>query len=416
MEIKAYSGGYFSDYANGIAKKAKTKITSLADKYLLSVDEGELVNSVFSEFKIQCPSIDLNSPEMEKTYRNIPIRDFPHAFGPGFRDDFESPNRTEKKVVLTIEYPSEGNLELLILKTNPYSMTSYELEWNRKSASFEVICYDDNKPEEYRRAIENRKQNILKHLEYLDSDINKFNSSLYSQIKSHVSDEKKRVQQRNSLIEQIGIPLKKRDNIPATFTIPAPVEKKRVNVEYPKIANSTPLDPALDDRIYQDILSLLNDVGKAFEKYPSTYEKKKEEDIRDILLLFLETHFTTMSATAESFNKDGKTDIMLKYQSNNVFVAECKIWGGKKRLLEKDITQLLNYLTWRDSKAALLIFVKEKSISTILTNIQETIKKHPHFKKELGAKDASWFNYRLTLPEATDKEVSVAVIVFHLPE
>ena len=37
------------------------------------------------------------------------------------------------------------------------------------------------------------------------------------------------------------------------------------------------------------------------------------------------------------------------------FVAECKIWHGAKKLVES-LDQLVRYLTWRDCKAALVIF------------------------------------------------------------
>jgi len=91
---------------------------------------------------------------------------------------------------------------------------------------------------------------------------------------------------------------------------------------------------------------------------PSTYSNKGEEDLRDHILLVLEPRFQG-SATGETFNKTGKTDILLRFEGKNVFIAECKFWNGIKLFFET-ISQLLAYLTWRDSKAAVIIFVKTK--------------------------------------------------------
>jgi hypothetical protein len=83
----------------------------------------------------------------------------------------------------------------------------------------------------------------------------------------------------------------------------------------------------------------------------------EEEHLRDHILMVLDPNFEYGSATGETFNKKGKTDILLRHDSSVAFVAECKFWGGEK-VFHKTIDQLLNYLTWRDSKTAVIIFVQ----------------------------------------------------------
>lgn len=85
------------------------------------------------------------------------------------------------------------------------------------------------------------------------------------------------------------------------------------------------------------------------ERHPSTYAGKDEETLRDHFLMILDTHFE--SVTGETFNRNGKTDILIRHEKSNVFVGECKFWRSEKSLI-KTIDQLLDYLTWRDSKAA----------------------------------------------------------------
>lgn len=60
-------------------------------------------------------------------------------------------------------------------------------------------------------------------------------------------------------------------------------------------------------------------------------------------------------ATGETFNRAGKTDILLREGDRNVFIAECKFWKGPKAFGEA-IDQRLGYTMWRDSKTAILVF------------------------------------------------------------
>jgi hypothetical protein len=57
------------------------------------------------------------------------------------------------------------------------------------------------------------------------------------------------------------------------------------------------------------------------------------------------------------FNAAGKTDILIRAEDRSVFIAECKIWKGPATIRDA-LGQLLSYLSWRDTKAALLVHYK----------------------------------------------------------
>ena len=102
------------------------------------------------------------------------------------------------------------------------------------------------------------------------------------------------------------------------------------------------------------------------ERQPSTYANRQEEDLRDFLLMTLCTHYP--NTTGETFNKAGKTDILVRHEGKNVFVGECKFWSGIKAFHDS-INQILGYLTWRDSKAAIVCFVKNREINPVLQQV-----------------------------------------------
>jgi hypothetical protein len=151
------------------------------------------------------------------------------------------------------------------------------------------------------------------------------------------------------------------------------------------------------------------------EKKPALYQDKDEEGLRDQFLFVLETRYEETTATGETFNRGGKTDIILKYSKDgsNLFVAECKFWHGASEFL-KAISQLFDrYLTWRDSKAALLIFVKNKDFSNVLTTVKDEVKKHPYYKRDKGVRGETSFSYLFRLPQDENKDVYFEIMVFH---
>src|SRR4051812_36059690 len=110
----------------------------------------------------------------------------------------------------------------------------------------------------------------------------------------------------------------------------------------------------------------------------------------------------------------GKTDILIRFEKHYVFVAECKIWKGPKNYLET-IDQLFGYLGSLDSKAAMELFEGNKDFSSVLEVIATTTPKHPNYLSFVSKQQETWFNYRLHLNGDKNREVKVAVQLFHLP-
>src|SRR5262249_47543569 len=140
---------------------------------------------------------------------------------------------------------------------------------------------------------------------------------------------------------------------------------------------------------------------------------KNEETLRDHFVANLRTHFD--NATGETFNNKGKTDIFIRLAGHTVLVGECKNWSGPKRFLEA-LDQLLGYLTWRDTDAALIVFARKTDASSVVKTIDERISKHECFAKALGKQQQGWFNFTFRLSSGSDVAVRLAVMIFHFPD
>ena len=119
-------------------------------------------------------------------------------------------------------------------------------------------------------------------------------------------------------------------------------------------------------------------------------------------------------ATGETFNYQGKTDILIRSGNRNIFIAECKFWGGPVKMTET-IDQLLSYVSWRDSKAAILVFNRNKNFSNVLSLIPDVVMAHPNFQKDEGTRGETGFRHAFRHTDDPAKLIHVTVLAFDIP-
>jgi hypothetical protein len=119
----------------------------------------------------------------------------------------------------------------------------------------------------------------------------------------------------------------------------------------------------------------MQNMVQVMELSPRVFHNMGEEDLRTHFLVQLNGTFKGQ-ATGETFNFQGKIDILIRVEGKNVFIAECKFWKGEKALIAT-LDQLLSYLSWRDTKAALLVFNRNADFSGVLAKIRETVPTTP---------------------------------------
>jgi hypothetical protein len=158
-------------------------------------------------------------------------------------------------------------------------------------------------------------------------------------------------------------------------------------------APSTPFkpEPVLYEAHYQHILNVIDNMTVVMERSPTAFSEMTEENIRQHYLVQLNGHFEG-AATGETFNHQGKTDILVRVDGRNIFIAECKFWRGEKQFIET-VDQILSYLSWRDTKAAIILFNRNKDFSQVLAKIKEAMAAHPHRKHGPKVESETRFRY-----------------------
>lgn len=266
-------------------------------------------------------------------------------------------------------------------------------------------------PERFKTDFNEILEAIRFYLDVQRKQIEMFNAGLLRLINIAIIARRERIKKNENIKDILGIPLKQRDGVPSTDPI---VLTRNLVRPLPPVPNGGYLpEPGITDDVYKHILSVVRHEGRTFEATPKTYSVHDEEELRDILRAHLNGHYQG-SATGETFRRNGKTDICIEDTNRAAFVAECKIWRGKKEFSDA-INQLLGYLTWRDCKAALIIFNKHNAKFTeLLTHIPEAIQAHEKFRQSLiNEQDGEW-EFLMSSKEDNTRPVRVHIFVFNL--
>lgn len=306
-----------------------------------------------------------------------------------------------------------------ILKMRPSSMSMgwspNEVKWNSRSIdfSYDIKGYGFTRPQDnVAQYINNQKQRIYSHLQILTTEINSCNSRLKQQIELFINSRKEKlesdVSQYDALLKQINIPVKRKDDEVI----------KRVQIDHTPLVQKVrpvatqPENYTIDSEKVVDIIHIIDNQGRQFEKTPKTFMNSGEEDFRNVILVGLNALFEG-NATGETFMAKGKTDIYLNIAKGNILVCECKIWGGQK-LYGETIDQILSYLTWRVNYGVIITFVRNKSFTNVLTEHEAPISRHLSYRNGFKKLTDTHFISQHSLPTDNQKNVELHHLFYHV--
>lgn len=373
------------------------------ENYVLNVNREEYVRHITDRFSI--PLVELHTDKMlvEPEEMQVSAQMYPSGY-------YVHRDGAYPQLVVTYVIPV-NDTEMMERQANTYSLSPPRI-WTEKGLVKFYLIQFDRTPEQLKTEADKTIEALRSGVERLNIDIRAYNSQLYTKIEKLFDERKAELLKRRDFLAALNVPIKTTD-LAKTFS--APITRTPTIAPKPT-APDAPFkpEPTVDQKTYHQILEVIHKAGIGMERHPSAYAQKGEEDLRDLFILFLTQMFEQGSTTGETFNKSGKTDILMRHENSNIFVAECKIWKGPKGCIEA-LDQLISYLTWRDSKACLMFFVRAAGINEVITSAKETIPKHSNFLGGSADTAESWLNYRLHVAGDKSREIKVAVLFFHFP-
>ena len=345
-------------------QKLSEEISNLTQAHIFGVDEGELINYFVDKYEINPLIIDTENVTIAQSEVNIDVSQDQLRF---IRD--RSHPYYIKGIRISYYIPYNGDKNLFFCRASTFSSLLPFGEVNESEVVVTIDSLEDT-PEKIKEIYSRNLSNIQQHIAWVNNDVAGFNNSLKNKISNLINARKNKLNKNISLVNSLGYPLRRRDNIPHTYTVPA--VKKKIIPALPIVKQkNVPPEPILGDEAYELILKTISDMSLTMERSPQTFAKLKEEEIRDHFLMVLNSQFEG-AATGETFNYEGKTDILIREKNKNIFISECKIWKGEKVLLDT-IDQLLGYVSWRDTKTAILVFNKSKDFTSIVKQVVDFV-------------------------------------------
>jgi hypothetical protein len=291
-------------------------------------------------------------------------------------------------------------------------MSGYpDIEISSGEIEFSISFPDDSvDPDRLKSSIEKNIKSLEDAVGYLKNDVTNHNNLVPNTVKQALQRKRELAQSTSGAIAALGIPVKRVDTTP-TFRVPAKRRAKPTKRPTVETGAYTP-EPVLDEKEYIYILEILKSMSLVIERNPSSFASLDEESIRDHFLIQLNGHYEG-GATGETFNAAGKTDILIREDNKNVFIAECKFWRGPKAFMDA-VAQLLGYLTWRDSKCALLIFNRTKDSNAVREKMHEVMEAMPEHRKTVSHQTDGDSRYVLVKESEPGKELTVTTQLYDI--
>ncbi|MUN64656.1 hypothetical protein GMA12_17850 [Kocuria sediminis] len=211
-------------------------------------------------------------------------------------------------------------------------------------------------------------------------------------------------------MEQLQVPLTR----PTSGRVEVPVRPAPLSMRVLEEAAATGAPQwALADDMAESVVQTIASFSKALERLPGTTKKLLEQDeetLRDVLLFVLNANFQGQ-VTGETFIGQGKSDLLLRWKDRDAFVGECKIWKGPQALTAGLEQLLTRYTLWRQSRIALIVFMRgHRNVTDLIDSAHAAISAHPRTQRLIDASEpASRGDYEVL---ASDDEKRLAHLTF----
>lgn len=391
----------------GILHAARESVSEVSKEQFLISSDGELVNHICSRYEIELIELRCEDAEMNEFETKIDVSDDPSRSAASFRSGplWIPATRIE------IHIPFSGEEWIFHCRPNEFFTAAPNATIHNHCVRISISLPHDVEKKQFKSQYETELNLVKGYVESVNNQLKSFNNRLVEVTRESITSRRNRLKKHDGIAALLNIPLSRKKNAPSIARRKVKLRQVSPLPKGPKTGLALGWKVATDD--YEYILRLIRHQGRSFEKTPSTFAKHNEEELRNIILAQLNGYFEG-SATGETFRKRGKTDICIEQDDRAAFVAECKIWRGQARLVDA-LSQLLSYLTWRDSKASLILFnLNNKDFTRIVSNLPPVIQGHPQFVRRMRCQEHGEERIELCSKEDAGRRVTVHIFIFDL--
>jgi RecB family endonuclease NucS len=409
-DLLFYRGGELGHALEAQREKMREAVEKEPEESLKQVDVDEWAAALAHHFAVVCPTMRTDAIWMEPP-KLVKI-DVSWDQSRYFSDLANARSFPGERIIIHI--PFTGEADVFKLRTNPYSLSPPR---GRVKGSDLLLTIDyprDRAPDVDAQAQAFIGQ-VSKHLGWAGDQINAFNAALEQQARQAIEARRQRVERRDAELAKSSIPIRRPgESTKKTYIADVLVRRPAPSRPQTRADEKAPkLEPVLEERIFEHILDVIRKQGLHIEQNPRTYVPMGEEDRRNVILSALTTHYDGF--TAETDNQGGHTDILARHDGRNVFICECKFWEGSEGFTDT-VDQLFRYVGWRDTKLAIVMFVREKGLTAILKKARATLSRHPQFVASKEAASETELRATMCWPGDEERLADLNIFFLHTPE
>jgi hypothetical protein len=400
-----FTGSRLSDVLAVAASRATDGLAAWPADDLLNRAEADVVEELIELATVEVPSLAPDEARIEAPAEvTVDVMDFGRQI-----------QATVTRFTLVV--PVAGDPSLFGMRASTFSAGAMLGQIDHQANALRLNCDNPKNGDEARAQFERTLDDIEKRLEWTRADIQRHNEQLAKQVPAAVAQRRAKLLRDRDMQASIGYPIMKRTDADS-YSVPL----KRRTITPGRVArpsgrsNAYVPEPAIDDADYEAVLAVLRNARNALERSPSMSAKLDEEETRDLLLVMLNAQFEGKAA-GEVFNCAGKTDILVRDGDRNVFIGECKIFDPKNKqsvehVVSSALDQLLGYLVWRDTKAALLLFIRDANVSAVVSKALAAISSHSNHKRSGKISTEERHDFVLHAIGDTNREIHLAFLPF----
>ena len=290
----------------------RSEIASMDANRLLNTNVDDLVGYLSNKYGIEVPELLedemlVDQREAQRDVSGDPMRRF-------FYDSHHGPIMVTGTEI-SLEVPFSGDPQMFQVQPSTHNLNAPRgiVKGNILIAT---LWGDNLNADQLRGQIHTWLGEIRQHLQWQRDSFRHFDTALAQQARDAVIRRRDQLLRNQNLVGSLGIPLKRRPDAPETYVAPE-VRRKLAPKLPPATAGAFKPEPTLEEAEYQHILGVMESMAHVLERSPKAFHNLDEEGLRTHFLVQLNGHYKGQ-ATGETFNFQGKTDILVRSDDRNI--------------------------------------------------------------------------------------------------
>ena len=306
-----FCGTDWFSVAEGQRRTLQSEIDSIDGNRLLNTSVGDLCDFFEGKFRIEVPELHEDQIVVDQQETQIDVSQDQMRY---IRDRSRPFHVAGTLIEVTVPFSGESEGFKIQPTTHMSAPPRGEI---RGSTLIIKIQGTDLKPQQVRGSIDRTIGEIKTYLDWLRGNARGFNEQIRHLASERINRRRQKLLADQNLVANLGFPLKERADAPQTFT--APNVRRRITPTMPP-ASKAPYEPepVLSTDDYEHILSVMTNMVLVMERSPSAFTAMDEEALRSHFLVQLNGHYEGQ-ASGETFNYEGKTDILIRAERKEYF-------------------------------------------------------------------------------------------------